>query len=266
MARQTLSSLQRCRILGVDVAAEPFETVVDAALGVLREEERHAVCVCPTGVHGVIEAQKVHELREFLNSVAVAVPDGMPLVRVARRNGFPAAERAFGPDAMWAILKGSLELGSRHFFYGGGDGVARKLADTLRGRLPGLSVAGTYCPPFRPLTAGEEGDIATRINRTGADVVWIGLSTPKQELWASSMRSRLDVKLLCTVGAAFDYHTGSIKRAPCWMQQWSLEWIYRLSQEPRRLWRRYFDIVPKFMILMACQRMGIGRPGKGGQL
>ncbi len=131
--------------------------------------------------------------------------------------------------------------------------MAVQLARNLKEQIPSLEVAGVYCPPFRPLTEEEKADVADLINSTGADVVWVGLSTPKQERWITEMRGRLAVKLLCGVGAAFDYHTGSIREAPRWMKSASLEWLFRLIQEPKRLWGRYAEIVPVFLALIMLQ-------------
>ncbi len=253
------SSLRRSVVLGVRVVSEPFEKVLASVVGVLESPVREAVYLCPTGVHGVIEAQKDPDFRRILNGAVFNVADGMPLVRVSQLQGYPKAERAFGPDVMWALLGRSVALGTSHFFYGGKEGVGETLAEISKEAFPGLRVAGTYCPPFRPLNPDEETEIVELINGSGADVVWVGLSTPKQERWVAAFRERLDVKLLCTVGAAFDYHTGSITVAPKWVKVVSLEWLFRLFQEPRRLWRRYFEIVPKFLFLILLQATGLRR-------
>lgn len=249
--------LRRSEILGVRVVAEPLEVVLDSVMRVIRSVNREALYLCPTGVHGVVEAQKDQEFRRILNSAAFNVADGMPLVRVSQRLGFADAERAFGPDVMWEVLNRSADAHTRHFFYGGKEGVADALAARAIECFPGLRVAGTYCPPFRPLTVDEEQDIADLINKSDADVVWVGLSTPKQERWVARLRLRLRVKLLCTVGAAFDYHTTSLRSAPEWVKLASLEWVYRLIQEPRRLWRRYAEIVPRFLFLVSLQLLRI---------
>lgn len=251
--------LPSANVLGVQVVSARFADVRSAIRGVLAATERKAECVCPTGAHGLVEAQRDPALRDFLNSARFVVPDGMPVALAARAMGFTGTERVYGPDIMWAVLTDSQELGTRHFFYGGKEGVADRLARQVVDRLPGLRIAGTHCPPFRPLTPVEEDRLASRINESMADVVWVGLSTPKQERWIARMRDRLDVKLVCSVGAAFDYHTGSIRPAPRWMQVGALEWLYRLLQEPRRLWRRYLRIVPGFLMLISLQLLGLRR-------
>lgn len=252
-------SREASNVLGVRFAARRFDTVVREVLEVLRGEARDGAYLCATGVHGVIEARRDPGFRRILNGAAFNVPDGQPIVLTSRLLGCRTVERAFGPDVMWAILGASAELGASHFFYGGNEGVADRLAQAAKTSFPNIGIAGTYCPPFRPLTASEENQVAAMINESGADVVWVGLSTPKQERWIAAMRDNLDVKLLCSVGAAFDYHTGSIGRAPVWMQHAALEWLYRLLQEPRRLWRRYLHIVPVFLALVALQLTGVRR-------
>lgn len=249
--------LPRAPVLGVEIVAAPLEHILGAVLEVLDQDSRDALYLCPTSVHGVIEAQKDSAFKRLLNNASFNVPDGMPLVRSAQWMGNRNAERAFGPDVMLSVLERTAGIGTKHFFYGGREGVADALASEMIRAFPGLQVAGTYCPPFRPLTTDEEHEVASLINNSGADVVWVGLSTPKQERWIGSMRERLDVKLLCSVGAAFDYHTGSIEGAPGWMKAASLEWLYRLVQEPRRLWRRYGEIVPTFLLLITLQFLGL---------
>jgi N-acetylglucosaminyldiphosphoundecaprenol N-acetyl-beta-D-mannosaminyltransferase len=257
--------LRRSNVLGVRFVAEPLDAAKGAVRDLLGRPEREAAYLCPTGVHGVIEARKDPAFRCILNRAEFNLADGMPVVHASRLMGYHGIERAFGPDIMWAVLTDSVSLGASHFFYGGREGVAKELARSVADRLPGIRVAGWYCPPFRPLTESEEVDVASVINESGADVVWVGLSTPKQERWIARMRDRLDVKLICSVGAAFDYHTGLIKPAPTWMKAAALEWLFRLIQEPRRLWRRYFDIIPRFLFLITLQVAGIRRFPDGEQ-
>lgn len=265
--RPSFELLQRAEVLGVRVIAERLDHVLDAVADILRSRSRPAAYLCPTGVHGVMEAQKDSMFREILNGAALNLADGMPLVYASRLMGFHAAERAFGPAVMWAILQRTDGTGIRHFFYGGREGVAEALATRVQQAFPGVVVAGTYCPPFRSLTDEELERIAVLINASRADVVWVGLSTPKQERWIDRMRDRLDVKLLCSVGAAFDYHTGGLKDAPVWMKEAALEWLFRLWQEPRRLWRRYLEIVPTFLVLITLQITGLKRfPADEGRI
>ena len=140
----------------------------------------------------------------------------------------------------------SAQKGYRQFYYGGGPGIAEQLAATLKARYPTLSIAGTMTPPFRPLTPEEDEATVARINELAPDIVWVGLSAPKQEFWMASHIGRLNAPVLVGVGAAFDFLAGTKSQAPVWMQRSGLEWAYRLAQEPRRLWKRYARIVRFF--------------------
>jgi len=156
--------------------------------------------------------------------------------------------RVYGPDLMLALAEQAAGRGWRSFFYGGRDGVPERLVENLRRRYPGFDAVGWYSPPFRPLTEAEDAAVVERINELRPDLVWVGLSTPKQERWMDAHMGRLEASVLLGVGAAFDIHAGTLPQAPRWMQANGLEWLYRLIREPRRLWRRYISIVPRFMV------------------
>ncbi len=235
----------RVDVLGVRVSAINLPQAVDAVRHWISVGDRHYVCV--TGVHGVMESQKDSELREIHNRSGMTTPDGMPLVWCGRLAGVPTMSRVYGPDLMLEVCKASVEPGWRHFFYGAGPGIAETLAVRLEARFPGLVVAGTHSPPYRDLAEDEARATAEMINQSGADIVWVGLSTPKQERWMSRFRPLLGAPVVIGVGAAFDIHAGNLRQAPRWMQRSGLEWLFRLAVEPRRLWRRYFRIVPSFL-------------------
>ncbi len=215
--------------------------------------------VCVSGIHGVMESQRDEGLRAIHNSAGMVVPDGMPLVWLSRLHGFSEVERVYGPDLLLACCHRSLETGYRHFFYGGGPGVPEQLIDRLTARFPGLLVAGAFSPPFRALTSEEDLALVRRINAAQPDIVWVGLSTPKQERWMSEHRDRLDAPVFIGVGAAFDFHAGLKRQAPRWMQRNGLEWMFRLLTEPRRLWRRYLRNNPHFVWLILLQSLGFRR-------
>jgi N-acetylglucosaminyldiphosphoundecaprenol N-acetyl-beta-D-mannosaminyltransferase len=221
----------------VGVSAIDMTQALATIEGWIARGERHYVCV--TGVHGVMESRRDSELQRIHHDAGLVTPDGMPLVWLARRAGFPHVDRVYGPDLLLACCEISVRRGYRHFFYGGGAGVPELLAERLSRRFPGLCVAGTYSPPFRPLQPQEDEDVVQRLNASGADIVWVGLSTPKQERWMHEHRGRLGAAVLIGVGAAFDFHAGLKRQAPRWMQRSGLEWLFRLAHEPRRLWRRY---------------------------
>jgi N-acetylglucosaminyldiphosphoundecaprenol N-acetyl-beta-D-mannosaminyltransferase len=211
--------------------------------------ERKRTYVCVTGVHGVMEARHHHRLRRIHNEAGMVTPDGMPLVWLLRFSGKTHMERVYGPDLMRLMTAVSALRGYRQFYYGGAEGVADKLKHVLLNAHPKLDVAGTFCPPFRELTPQEDQAIVDAINATRPDIVWVGLSTPKQEFWMASHLGRIDAPVMIGVGAAFDFLAGTKRQAPHWMQRHGLEWMFRLCSEPRRLWRRYFYIVPGFAIL-----------------
>ncbi len=210
-----------------------------------KSRERQYVCV--TGVHGVMESQRDPELREIHNASGMTTPDGMPLVWCARYAGADSVERVYGPDLLLNLSEASVEQGWKHYLYGAGPGVADTLGDNLKTRFPGLDVVGTLSPPFRDLTDEEADLISAEINRVGPDIVWVGLSTPKQERWMARFRPLLEAPVLIGVGAAFDIHAGASRQAPSWMQDRGLEWLYRLYQEPGRLWKRYLVNNPAFV-------------------
>ncbi len=214
--------------------------------------------VAVTGMHGMMEAQRDPAFREVLNAADMAVPDGMPLVWLGRLRGHNLRRRVYGPELMLAFLQ---ETGAkyRHFFYGGARGVPEKLADRLSKLVPGLRVVGAYSPPFRELTEQEEEDVVRRIRQAAPEVVWVGLSTPKQERWMHRFRDRLGVPVLIGVGAAFDIHAGVTPQAPKWMRENGLEWLFRLFAEPRRLWRRYLILGPQFVLLVLLEILGLRR-------
>ena len=244
------------RVLGVTVHAVQIPGVVAQMEAWIRER---AAChfVAVTGMHGVTEAQHDPGFKEILNAADMLVPDGMPLVWLARRHGFELRRRVYGPELMANFCEQTAAKGYRHFFYGGAPGVAEDLARRFISRFPGMVMAGTCSPPFRALTAEEDSAVVRAIEAARADILWIGLSTPKQERWMFEHRDRLKVPVLIGVGAAFDFHTGRIARAPAWMGDHGLEWLFRLSHEPRRLWRRYLVYAPEFAAHVLLESLGL---------
>lgn len=202
-----------------------------------------------TGAHGIVEAKENAGFCEVLRAFYLNLPDGMPLVWLAKLRGFSTAGRCYGPDLFASMLQRTASLHCSHFFCGGKPGIADELAQNAIRNWKGVQIAGTYCPPFRVLSDLELHRLADQINASAASVVWIGLSTPKQEVFAARLAPLLQSKLIITIGAAFDFYTGRVKQAPQWMQKNGLEWFYRLTQEPRRLAPRYLKIVPKFAVM-----------------
>lgn len=248
-------TVERTNILGVGVSAINMEMALETIDRWIGERSPNYVCV--TGVHGVIDSQSDPELRRTLNRAGLVTPDGMPLVWVSRLRKQSHVSRVYGPDLMTDVCARSPEKGYRHFLYGGAPGVPELLTEALRRKFPGIEIVGHYSPPFRPLTPEEDEAVVRQINESRADIVWIGLSTPKQEHWMAAHLDRLEAPVMVGVGAAFDFLAGLKTQAPLWMQRNGLEWLYRLVTEPRRLWRRYFRIVPLFLIYMTLDSLGL---------
>jgi N-acetylglucosaminyldiphosphoundecaprenol N-acetyl-beta-D-mannosaminyltransferase len=247
--------VERGNILGVAVSAINMEQALATIGGWIARREPHYVCV--TGVHGVMESQSDEHLRTIHNAAGLVTPDGMPMVWLLHLQGHRHVTRVYGPDLMLALCEQSVAHGYRHYLYGGADGVGALLAANLRRRFPGIQIVGMYSPPFRALTAEEEEQIVQTVNAAAPDIVWVGLSTPKQERWMASYRDRLGAPALLGVGAAFDFHAGLKPQAPRWMQRSGLEWLFRLMSEPRRLWRRYLSNNPRFIGLACAQMLGL---------
>ncbi len=251
-----LSDPPRVNILGVRVSA----TNMTQALGVIDRwiagRTSHYICVTP--IHGIMECQNDPALIDIFNASGLTVPDGMGVVWLLKLMGHAEVSRVYGPDLMQAVCAASAEKGWRHFLYGGAPGIAGQLAQELQEQFPGIQIVGTYTPPFRPLTAEEDAAVVQQIQGSGADIVWVGISTPKQERWMSEHRERLGVPVLVGVGAAFDFLSGAKPQAPLWIQRSGLEWLFRLASEPRRLWRRYAQY-PLFALLLLGQALKLRR-------
>ena len=244
--------IPRIDVLGVGISAINMKMAVDEITRWIDEGEHHYVCV--TGVHGVMESQRDPELLRIHNESGLTTPDGMPMVWCARWAGARHVERVYGPDLMLEVCRVAADRGWNSYFYGGKEGVPEMLAKRLQDRFPGLKVVGAYSPPFRDLTDEEQLEIIDRINEASPDLVWVGLSTPKQERWVASHIGKLNAAALLAVGAAFDIHAGKLRQAPRWMQRSGLEWLYRLYREPRRLLRRYLRNNPRFVVAMLRSR------------
>ncbi len=235
---------RRYGVLGVKVDAIQIPDVIR------RIEEwiaSHAASrfIAVTGMHGIVEAQHDATFKNILSDADLVVPDGMPLVWFGRIRGYPLKRRVYGPELAESFCRETRSK-YRHFFYGGAPGVAEGLAEVLRGEY-GISVAGSYSPPFGPVTDEEDAQIVKLIHKAAPDVIWVGLSTPRQERWMYEHRDSVRVPALIGIGAAFDFLTGRGKQAPSWMREHGLEWSFRLWQEPRRLWRRYLIYGSEFV-------------------
>lgn len=242
----------RFQVVDVGISAITFDQAIEIIGGWVGRREAHYVNVCTT--HTILECHDSPTMAAIVNGAGMATPDGMPLVWLGRLDQ-RRVERVYGPDLMLAICDRGRADGYRHFFYGGAAGVPEQLAARIGARFPGLQVAGTYSPPYRELSPAEEQAVATMINESNADIVWVGLGTPKQDHWVAHFRPLLKAPVLLAVGAAFDFHTGRVRQAPRWMQRTGLEWLFRLSQDPKRLWKRYILGNPRFIYLVTRQML-----------
>ena len=245
LMRTPCAPLPRVSILSVGVSATHMDEALDHVEALIHAGGRGYICV--TGVHGIMEAQRDAILQDILNESYLSVPDGTPTVWVGRIYGHRRMCRVYGPDFMLRLCERSQTQGYRHFLFGGNMGVAGDLRANLQARYPRLQIVGTHTPPFRPMTEAEWEAFACEVSAARPDVLWVGLSTPKQERFMSLALGRLDVHVMVGVGAAFDIHTGRLRDAPDWMKSSGLQWLHRLLQEPRRLTRRYLVNNPVFL-------------------
>jgi N-acetylglucosaminyldiphosphoundecaprenol N-acetyl-beta-D-mannosaminyltransferase len=250
-------------VLGVPLALTDYEKTLDWIDAAVASSQRAYICVA--AVHTVMVCQEDPELRDAVLGADFVVPDGQPLVWAMNALGNQLPSRVYGPELMDRACERASRTGLRMYLYGGrNQGALVQLALTLRQRHPGLQIVGGYAPPFRELTAEEETAVADEINRTKADLVWVGIGVPKQEKWMARMRSALDVPVLVGVGAAFDFHAGLVPQAPDFLQRFGLEWAFRLAHEPRRLWKRYARYNPRFVGGFALQYLRHRRRQRAG--
>ncbi len=244
---------ERISILGVPVSVLDMDAAVRRIGGWLDRRETRYVCV--SDVHSVTRAHDDPDHMAALSGADMVTPDGTPLVWVSRLRGNQEIKRVCGPDLMMAICAASEKAGWRHYFYGGDEQTGATLAVRLQQFFPNIQISGSYSPPFRPLTREETEAALERIRQSRAEIVWVSLGCPKQERWMHEMSAQLPGQTLIGVGAAFDFHAGRISRAPLWMRNNGLEWLHRLMSEPRRLWRRYLVMAPRFVALSLIETL-----------
>ena len=247
-------------LLGIPVGLIDYDRALEWMDAMVAGRQRGYLCV--SNVHALMASEEDPELRAALLQSSINVPDGQPLVWALRLLGHPLDTRVYGPELMARSCERAVETEQRMYLYGGrNQGALVQLALNLRHRFPGLKIVGGYSPPHRPLTPDEQASVAADINRSRADIVWVGIGVPKQEKWMAQMRPSLDAPVLVGVGAAFDFHAGLVPQAPLVMQENGLEWAYRLCQEPRRLWRRYLRYNPRFVLAFTRQLVAHRRAG-----
>lgn len=243
----------------LDVSVEALN--MELALAEIRREleAKRQGYVCMVGVHGIMEAHRSPELVRIYSAATMTIPDGAPTVWVGHLQGQKQMRRVAGPELMFEIFA-SKEFGRyTHFLYGGKEGVAEDLRRRLTQLFPWVRIVGTYTPPFRDLNVEEEKRLLAMVHELRPDILWVGISTPKQERFMQAYLHRLDATLMFGVGAAFDFHTGRIKDAPDWVKKIGMQWMHRLLQDPRHLWRRYLRNNPAFMWHIALQLTGLRR-------
>ena len=244
------------RILGMRVDPTSYEEATEKVLAWAAAGESRYVCVA--NVHMVMEAHDDPSFRALVNAADLVTPDGMPLVWMLRKLGYPHQERVCGPELTSRVCAEAARRGVPVGFYGGHPEALEALVRNLGARFPGLRVVYAYSPPFRPLTPEEDEKVTEEINASGARILFVGLGCPKQEWWMAEHKGRVRAVMI-GVGAAFDFHAGRVRQAPVWMQRAGLEWLFRLVQEPRRLWRRYLKHNPRFLLLAFLQLTGMRR-------
>jgi len=237
--------MEHTYILNSKVSLIDYESALATFERWIKEKSNRYVCVA--NVHTVMMGSEDPAFQKMTNAADMVTPDGQPLRWVANLKGAKLKDRVYGPTLMEKTCE-RFQEGYSHFFYGARPGVPEKLKEVFTLRFPKLDVVGPYSPPFRPLTLDEDKQIINRINRMNPDFLWVGLGAPKQEFWMAEHLGKVNARIMLGVGAAFDFHAGTVSQAPAWMQKRGLEWLYRLSHDPKRLWYRYLYYNPLFVL------------------
>lgn len=236
LAKANVFQRKTTPVLGASVDVLGWDEAVSRLVRWGEQRESRYVCIC--NVHSVVTAAQDERFMRVINGADLATPDGMPVAWMLRALGQRGQPRINGPDLMWRYLAEAQRLGQVVSFYGSTEETLRRLRDALRSAFPELKIGALISPPFRALSKDEQRAYVDRIHEAGTAVLFVGLGCPKQEVWMAQQRGRINA-VMVGVGAAFDYHAGTVERAPKWMQHSGLEWLHRLASEPRRLWRRY---------------------------
>jgi N-acetylglucosaminyldiphosphoundecaprenol N-acetyl-beta-D-mannosaminyltransferase len=243
------------QVLGVSVAALDMERAIRCVAAELRAHRKGYICMA--GVHGIMEAQRNPDLSVIFEGSSFTFPDGTPTVWVGRLQGHKQMQRVAGPDLMLEVFRRREFARYTHFLYGGEAGVAEQLQKKLMSQYPWVRIVGTSTPPFRELNSEEEQNLVARVRSLKPDIIWVGISTPKQERFMHRYLPVLDTTLMFGVGAAYDFHTGRLKDAPQWVKTIGMQWLHRLLQDPRRLWKRYLRNNPAFLWHIGMQFCGV---------
>lgn len=248
-----INSAEKINILGFGISKLSIEEIEVRVEQFISGGGHHYVLA--SNVHTVMMSQNDDHYRRISNRADICLPDGKPLIWAARLLENEKIKRICGRDLMRSLCEKSLISGYSHYFFGGREEILDLLINKLKGKYPRINIAGSYSPPFRPLTPEEDARIIQMINESKADIVWVGLGAPKQERWIAERLGKIESPVMVAVGAAFDFLAGNVSQAPQWIQKAGLEWLYRFGIEPHRLWRRYVFNNPKFIYLLMCQRL-----------
>ncbi len=240
--------MNNVELFGQEFIPSDIQSIINLFEEYIKEKCPHMVCIC--NVHTTMMVYENKASHQYIKKASISTMDGQPLVWLSRFLGFKDSQRVAGPDLMLEACRISASRGYRHFFYGGAEGIPEKLKALFENKFPGIQIVGTYSPPFRPLTREEDEKVVKLINSSKPDFLWVSLGAPKQEQWIADHLNRIQAPVQVGVGAAFDFFTGNVLRAPVWMQQAGMEWLYRLLKEPRRLWKRYFMYNTMFLICL----------------
>ena len=235
------------KVIDIPIYDKSIPAAISHIIDVIEQKKRNNYLISATGAHGMVYAQTNKDFKNILKSFYMNLPDGMPGVWIGRIKGAKEMMRCYGPDFFMELIKATGDTSIRHYFCGGKEGIAEELKRNCETNFLNSNITGTFSPPFREMTDDEMRELASEITSQDVNIIWIGLSTPKQEVFAKRLSSFTNADFICTVGAAFDFHTGKVKQAPGILQKMGLEWLFRLLMEPKRLWKRYIEIVPMFI-------------------
>jgi len=247
------NAFNRFDVLGVHFSAANLQESTSAIDQLIEQREKSYVSVCP--VSTIMECVDNEKIRSIVNAAHLVTTDGMPSVWIGKSRGHKNVGRVYGPDLLLSLCSLSNTKEYKHYFYGSTDDVLKKLISNLKDKFPGLKIAGTYSPPYRDLASEEDQKIVQKINEASPDIIWVGLGSPKQDLWIYEHRNKLDASVLIAVGAAFDFIAQTKPQAPLWMQRSGFEWLFRLISEPQRLWRRYLFGNTRFIYLYCLSQL-----------
>jgi N-acetylglucosaminyldiphosphoundecaprenol N-acetyl-beta-D-mannosaminyltransferase len=256
VARMEIPSIIKNKIIGSRVDPISYAQAVQQVITWAQHHESRYVCAA--NVHMLMEAYDSSAFQNVVNTADLVTPDGMPLVWMLQHLGYPQQERVYGPELTMKLIEAAATQGIAIGFYGGTVETLVQLTSSFKKKYPNLKIAYSYSPPFRQLTAEEDESVIRAVNSSGTKILFIGLGCPKQEHWMAAHRDKIQAVML-GVGVAFDFHAGKKRQAPLWMQRGGLEWLFRFSQEPTRLWRRYLYHNPRFLILAIMQLTGLAR-------